>query len=66
VVPAAGANPSAESLQQALRSEISSYKVPRVIVFIKEDDIPRTDTGKIKLHELGRLIEARSATSPAS
>ncbi len=60
VVPAAGANPSAESLQQALRGEISSYKVPRIIVFIEEDDIPRTDTGKIKLHELGRLIEARS------
>jgi acyl-CoA synthetase (AMP-forming)/AMP-acid ligase II len=38
--------------------------VPRIIVFIGEDDIPRTDTGKIKLHELGRLIEARSAIPP--
>lgn len=64
VVPAAGATPSAKSLQQALRGEISSYKVPRIIVFIKEDDIPRTDTGKIKLHELGRLIEARSTIPP--
>ena len=37
---------------------ISSYKVPRRIVFIAENDIPRTATGKLKLHELGQLIES--------
>jgi acyl-CoA synthetase (AMP-forming)/AMP-acid ligase II len=60
VVPAAGASPSEESLRAALRDEISSYKIPRRIVFIAEDEIPRTPTGKLKLHELGDLIAAKS------
>jgi acyl-CoA synthetase (AMP-forming)/AMP-acid ligase II len=59
VVPAAGASPTEESLRAALRDTLSSYKVPRRIVFIAEDEIPRTPTGKIKLHELGALIEGR-------
>lgn len=66
VVPAEGASPTAEGLRKALREEISSYKVPRVIVFIEEGDIPRTDTGKIKLHELGKLISERNAQAEAA
>jgi len=57
VVPAAGAARDAEGLRAALRESISSYKIPRRIVFIAEADIPRTATGKIRLHELGQLIE---------
>jgi acyl-coenzyme A synthetase/AMP-(fatty) acid ligase len=60
VVPAAGAAPTADGLRAALRETLSSYKVPRRIVFIKEADIPRTATGKLKLHELGELIASRS------
>lgn len=60
IVPAKGASPSEESLRTELRETISSYKVPRRIVFISEDDIPRTATGKLKLHELAQLIETRS------
>ena len=60
VLPAPGTAPSEDDLRKALREELSSYKVPRRIVFIAhESEIPRTDTGKIKLHELGQLIEAR-------
>jgi hypothetical protein len=33
--------------------------VPKRIVFIAEEDIPRTATGKLKLHELGELILSR-------
>ncbi len=61
VVPAEGCEPTAESLRAALRETLSSYKVPRRIVFIEATDIPRTATGKIRLHDLGRLIEDRSA-----
>jgi acyl-CoA synthetase (AMP-forming)/AMP-acid ligase II len=62
VLPAPGASPSAESLRAALREEISSYKVPRRIVFLtSEDEVPRTATGKIKLHELGELILRNSS-----
>jgi len=60
VVPAKGASPTVEGLRKALREAVSSYKVPRRIVFIAEDEIPRTATGKIKLHELGQLIESRT------
>ena len=59
VVPAKGCSPSEASLRLALRKTLSSYKVPRRIVFILESDIPRTATGKVKLHELSQLIEQR-------
>lgn len=59
VVPAAGVLPTEETLRDALRDELSSYKIPRRIVFIAENEIPRTPTGKLKLHELGDLIAAR-------
>jgi acyl-CoA synthetase (AMP-forming)/AMP-acid ligase II len=59
VVPTAGASPSEDSLREALRETLSSYKVPRRIVFISESEIPRTATGKLKLHELGALIADR-------
>jgi len=59
VVPAAGCSPSEESLKSALRERLSSYKVPRDIVFITEADVPRTSTGKIKLTEIGEMISAR-------
>lgn len=59
VVPAKDCSPNENSLRIALRETLSSYKVPRRIVFIEESDIPRTATGKLKLHELSQLIEQR-------
>jgi acyl-CoA synthetase (AMP-forming)/AMP-acid ligase II len=59
VVPAKGAAPTDESLKAALRGVLSSYKIPREIVFITHDDIPRTTTGKIKLFELAGMVAAR-------
>ncbi len=61
VVPAEGATPDEESLRSALRETLSSFKVPRRIVFVADRDIPRTATGKLRLHELGTLIAARLA-----
>ena len=63
VVPAKGASPTPEALQAALRATLSSYKVPRRIVLIGEDDIPRTATGKIRLSETAAMIAARLAQS---
>lgn len=59
VVPAPGASLTEEGLRSALRETLSSYKVPRRIVFVEEADIPRTATGKLKLFELADLISAR-------
>ena len=59
IVPAKGAAPTEESLRAGLRGVLSSYKIPREIVFITHDDVPRTTTGKIKLFELAGMVAAR-------
>jgi len=60
VLPAQGATLSESALRAALRETLSSYKVPRRIVFLaSEDEIPRTATGKIRLHDLAELITGR-------
>jgi acyl-CoA synthetase (AMP-forming)/AMP-acid ligase II len=60
VVPAAGESPTEETLQQALRKQLSSFKIPRHIVFVNHGDVPRTTTGKVQLFELGALIESHT------
>jgi acyl-CoA synthetase (AMP-forming)/AMP-acid ligase II len=62
VVPAVGCSPGPEDLRSALRASLSSYKVPRTIVFVTPDEIPRTATGKLKLFELADLIASRVGT----
>jgi acyl-CoA synthetase (AMP-forming)/AMP-acid ligase II len=62
IVPAKGAAPTDESLRTALRAVLSSYKIPREIVFITHDAVPRTTTGKIKLFELAGMVAARIGT----
>jgi acyl-CoA synthetase (AMP-forming)/AMP-acid ligase II len=52
-----GLQTSEEDVRQALRARLSSYKVPRRVVFVEADQIPRTSTGKVKLHELAILME---------
>jgi acyl-CoA synthetase (AMP-forming)/AMP-acid ligase II len=63
VVPAAGASPTEESLRTALRSSLSSFKVPRRIVFVSEEEIPRTATGKVRLSETAGMISRRLGRS---
>jgi acyl-CoA synthetase (AMP-forming)/AMP-acid ligase II len=58
VVPAPGASPTEGDLQTALRDRISSFKIPRRIVFITHDDVPRTTTEKVRLGNLAELIES--------
>lgn len=57
--PESGPEPTEAGLKAALRETLSSYKVPRRIVFVAEADIARTATGKIRLAELGAMIESR-------
>lgn len=58
VVPSQGETPTEESIKAALRDSLSSYKIPRDIVFIAHADVPLTSTGKIKLYETGDMISA--------
>jgi len=57
VVPEVGSCPNEESLRAALRGKISSFKIPRHIVFIEADDIPRTATGKVRLADTAAMIQ---------
>ncbi len=61
VVPAPGTRPTEASLRAALRGSLSSFKVPRRIVFIALEDVPRTATGKVKLSEVAALIAERQS-----
>jgi acyl-CoA synthetase (AMP-forming)/AMP-acid ligase II len=41
------------------RQAIASYKLPKEVVFVEADELPRSTTGKVKRHELeGRLNTA--------
>ncbi len=60
VVPAAGAEPDPEVLQQHCRAQLEAFKRPRRIVVT--DGLPKTATGKIKRFELRSLLEGDAVT----
>ena len=64
VIPAPGAEPTEDGLRAALRDRLSSFKIPRRIVFITDDDVPQTPTGKMRLFDLATMIESRLAAAP--
>ncbi len=62
VIPVPGSIPDEDTLRTRLRETLSSFKVPRRIVFITHDMVPRTPTGKVRLYELADLIAADGDT----
>jgi acyl-CoA synthetase (AMP-forming)/AMP-acid ligase II len=50
VVKKKGAKVTEDSIQQAVKSNLARYKVPRDVVFM--DDLPRNATGKVLKREL--------------
>jgi fatty-acyl-CoA synthase len=59
-----GSSVSAEEIVAFCREWIASYKIPRDFVFVEEDDIPRTATGKVVKRELlARYVEMAAAPS---
>jgi acyl-coenzyme A synthetase/AMP-(fatty) acid ligase len=65
VVPSPCTDPTEDGLRAALRERLSSFKIPRRIVFISHDDIPRTATGKVQLFDLAAMIIPRLAEESA-
>jgi acyl-CoA synthetase (AMP-forming)/AMP-acid ligase II len=57
VIPEAGREPSAAALVEHARSLLAGYKVPRSVRFIRDEEMPRTATGKI----LHRVLRERYA-----
>lgn len=59
-----GADPTEATVKAALRETLSTFKVPRHIVFVPQDAVPRTPTGKVRLFDLGELIASRIGRLP--
>jgi fatty-acyl-CoA synthase len=52
----ADASLTADDVIAQCRGKIASYKLPKEVIFLSADELPRSTTGKIKRHELeGRL-----------
>src|ERR1019366_8010838 len=59
VVPRHGAL-SIEQVLDLCRGRIASYKIPKTVVFVRADELPRSTAGKIKRHELERRPDVGS------
>lgn len=55
-----GATTDAEQIKAFLRARVSSYKVPRHVVFFDDGEIPMTSSGsKVRDRDLSALVSAR-------
>jgi fatty-acyl-CoA synthase len=61
VVKKKGASVTQESIQQAVKSNLARYKVPREVEFI--DELPRNATGKVLKRELKEHHEEKQGAS---
>jgi fatty-acyl-CoA synthase len=59
VVLRAGRHASAEDLAAFCREMLASYKVPRHVFVVEEDEVPRTATGKVEKAALRRAAGVR-------
>lgn len=48
-----------ETLSRRLKSELSSFKVPRRIFFMNDNELPKTATGKIRKIDLAKMLGDR-------
>jgi acyl-CoA synthetase (AMP-forming)/AMP-acid ligase II len=60
IVAREGTASSGDEIIEWCRSRIAGYKRPRSIAFIRDEDMPRTATGKIQ-HRLLRLQQEKTA-----
>ena len=61
VLPALGAILDEAALKAALKKELADYKVPKRIIVLSPDDVPRTDSEKVKKPVLAKLLAERLA-----
>ncbi|HET9970293.1 MAG TPA: long-chain fatty acid--CoA ligase, partial [Streptosporangiaceae bacterium] len=54
VVPREEAQPSEAELIRHCRSRLAAFKVPRKIIFLSDDELPKTSTGKVQKYLLAR------------
>lgn len=61
ICPLEGEVLDSHAVLDALRGQLSSFKLPKQIVFIPSADVPRTGSGKIQKQALPALIESMTA-----
>jgi fatty-acyl-CoA synthase len=59
----AGEAATAEEIRSFCRGHIASYKVPVEVVFLRPDEFPRTNTGKVQKTELREMMAAHLRSS---
>lgn len=47
---------TAEDVINHCRGKIADYKLPKEVIFVADQDLPRSTTGKVKRHELERRL----------
>ena len=47
-----------EDIENLCKKDLSSYKRPKAVYFIEEEDLPRSTTGKIQRHELENQLKS--------
>jgi fatty-acyl-CoA synthase len=52
IVPKRGASLSEREVTEHCRQSLAAYKVPRLIRFATEEDLPLTTTGKVQKNRL--------------
>jgi len=62
IVPHDGVELDPDDLRRFAGSELSSYKVPRHVLQLDADELPRTPSGKVRKDELRRLVDRRIPT----
>jgi fatty-acyl-CoA synthase len=65
VVPHAGARLDEQALREFARARLASYKAPRRVLFVREDELPLTGSAKVKAKELRELAAKRLAAGSA-
>jgi acyl-CoA synthetase (AMP-forming)/AMP-acid ligase II len=53
-----------DGMREFLRQKLASYKVPRRVLFLREDELPLTANGKVKSGELRQLAGQRLGVAP--
>jgi acyl-CoA synthetase (AMP-forming)/AMP-acid ligase II len=59
VVPAPGATVDGDDLRERIRKELSTYKVPRAIVVLSDEDVPLLGSGKADRRAVAATVAAR-------
>ncbi|MGH2727538.1 MAG: AMP-binding enzyme [Actinomycetota bacterium] len=54
-----------EAVRSFLRGRIASYKIPRRVLFVREDELTLTGNQKIKPEDVRALAAARLAATPS-